>query len=174
MNSSEIRFNLDNTETERVVRSRITVLAAAFGFVGGVIGYFVAAGLPRAGPLPFWDAVVSIVGITVVAALVGYAPLSRMVVRVFVPRSLSLGDASVIGDFRRKGWSGPPIREMRFDDVRSVARTPELGIAVVRGRFRPGGGGSSSDTSFFYLTDRNAAAVRKAVAEESRSGVSKK
>jgi hypothetical protein len=103
-----------------------------------------------------------------VAFLVAYSVamlwmISWAVIRMLVPLSISFRQDRVLADFRRKGWRGPPFREMKFENMVAIRRELLTRVATVRARWDPSVPALVSSTCF-YLTETNADRIRQSLA----------
>jgi hypothetical protein len=163
------RFEWSNSEAERTVLLRFTLLnllVVPVGLIGGDAIYSLGKGTP----LDFGLKVIltGVIVLTVMVVGLGYLS-ARAVVFLSVPTAITIDRESIVGDFRRKGWKGYSISEIRIQDIRAVRKTPLLRIPIVRGhpdrqKVKP-----MRDSAFFYLTESNLQRV-KAALDSSASG----
>lgn len=153
-----------NLEAEKVVRRRY-LLAYLVGVpitgYSGALGFFASMG--RAPVV--WSAKFLLVGVpfVVVAALVLGHLSARAVILLSVPRLISKEADSFVGDYRRPGWSGPPLREIRFEDIRWAGKTRILRIPILVGHPDYHPHKTIADDAFFYLSEENLRRVREVI-----------
>jgi hypothetical protein len=163
------QFEWSNSEAERTVLVRfllLMLLAIPVGLLGGDAIYSIGKGNPLDFGLKF-ILIGSVVSTVMVVAL-GYMS-ARAVVFLSVPTAITIDRESIVGDFRRKGWKGYSVSEIRIQDIRAVRKTTLLRIPIVRGRPDRQKVKPMRDSAFFYLTESNLQRV-KAALDSSASG----
>jgi hypothetical protein len=148
---------------ERVVLYRYWALYCSAIVLTLIFGGVAVSSLIRR-PIDGWD---EYIGVTLAVGFClgigfGYGSARSMVI-LFVPRAISIRESTVVGDFRRERWHGPPLREIRYEDIRAVRRSMFLRIPVVEGS--PGRGTAKRLTGLqrFYVTGPNLLKVEEAV-----------
>jgi len=161
--SPEPRFDYPNDSIERTVRIRFTLASLPLGPVSWTIAVLLSEHLPRGGASSQWLLAVMLLSVTVAIGIFGYFGMARVGILLSVPKAIAIGTESVVGDFRREGWKGHPVREIRFDDIQGIGRTRVLRIPILRGHPNYKRRKPIMDSSFFYLSPANLETVRKAV-----------
>jgi hypothetical protein len=134
--------------------------------VGAVIGTLIEERL-HGGSAPLAVVLLVLVAVVILGGLLGYYGAGRAAIFLMVPAAISMGDESIVGDFRRPGWTGPQVREIRYADVREVGRTRVFRIPVVQGHPDYKRRKAILDSSLFYLSETNLEKVRAAVQSHS-------
>ena len=165
----ERRFDQPNIEAERMVLVRFLSLCVIVVVPVGWLGAVAVLSLRKGAPLSLNPDMLALgtLAIAILALALGYIA-ARAIVLISVPKAVALEDDGIVGDFRRSGWRGAPIQEIRFDDIRSIRKTYLLRIPIVRGRpdfqrIKP-----IRDSAIFYLSAANMERVRAALETRAR------
>jgi hypothetical protein len=91
-------------------------------------------------------------------------------VMLSVPKAISIRDGAIVGDFRRPGWLGAPIKEIRLADVRLIRQARLLRVPIVFGRKTASRQTPVYESPFFYVSTTNAKIIRDAVDRTAERG----
>jgi hypothetical protein len=164
------QFELSNAEAERQVRFRYMLAFLVIIPIGGVGGDLIV-NLPRSrslSPSPLVLVVLLAVGLALALGL-GYLS-ARAISMLSVPKAISIRDGAIVGDFRRDGWSGAPVKEIRLAEVRTIRKARLLRVPLVIGRKNASRWTPVYESPFFYVTEANAAKIRAALDRASGAG----
>jgi hypothetical protein len=162
------RFGHSNVSVERTVRFRYVTFYVTVVTIVGSLGGFAVLHATRGYPVVPMGGELLAVPIVFALALALSWVAARGVIMLLVPRAIAIEDQKILGDFRRKGWKGPPTREIRFENIKSFGRETTLRIGLVRARPDRTLRDPLDSSTCFYLSDSNLAAVRTAF--EARRG----
>jgi hypothetical protein len=157
------QFESSNAEAERQVRFRFLLVYLGVGPVG-LVGGDIIVNVPRGHSLALGPVALGVFPAIELTLALGLAYLAaRAIVMLSVPSSISIRDGVIVGDFRRPGWLGAPIKEIRLADVRLIRRARLLRVPIVFGRKNPNRQSAVYESPFFYVSKTNAEIIRHAL-----------
>ena len=162
-------FELSNVEAERQVRFRY--LLAYLGIAPfGLLGADLVVNLPHGRSLILSPVALVAMLVVEIGVLLGIGYLgARAIAMLSVPRAISIRDGAIVGDFRRAGWTGAQIQEIRLADVRLIRKARLLRVPIVFGRKNASRETPIHEAPFFYVSDANAAVIQAALASDPAS-----
>jgi hypothetical protein len=156
-----------NDEAERLIRARYTFLflfLVPVGLLGGIALF----------PARIWSSpfrgieflLVASVGLALLGLGLGYL-CAGAIISLSVPRAITIGAESVVGDFGRKDWRGPPLRERRFEDIRAIRRARLVRVPLIFGHPDYSRRKPIRDSAIFYISEENMKWVQLAILKRS-------
>lgn len=164
--SSEPRFDYPNNSIERTVRARwmevMVSVETITGFLGGIAILHLTKGYPLVPTAP--DLFVLLPALLVATLGISWIG-TRGTIMLLVPRAIAIENDRIVGDFRRKGWKGHPVRQIMFENVSGFGKERLIRIGVVRARPDRTLRDLTQSTTCMYLSESNLARVRSAYEE---------